>query len=205
MSTARKISDHDCASMPSRPPSPPSRSVSSQLGQHSRSVPRCASRCAWLACHPLQVYTNAPTPTGCVQQWISPRPQCQFALPPGKSMSVSASITLSHLAWSAPDGRQLFSDLSLSFSAERAGLVGRNGVGKTTLLKLIAGELTPLSGSVAVSGRIAVLRQTVQVAPDQTIADLFGVRDALAILKRAEEGAASTQELASADWTLEAR
>src|ERR1700754_4970523 len=205
MSTARKISDHDCASMPSRPPSPPSRSVSSQLGQHSRSVPRCASRCAWLACHPLQVYTNAPTPTGCVQQWISPRPQCQFALPPGKSMSVSASITLSHLAWSAPDGRQLFSDLSLSFSAERAGLVGRNGVGKTTLLKLIAGEQHPHAGTVSVSGAIGMLRQSVQVAPEDTIADLFRARAALAVLRRAETGEASNDELANADWTLEMR
>ena len=115
------------------------------------------------------------------------------------------AITVSNLSWALPDARPLFSDLNLTFTAERAGLVGRNGVGKTTLLKLIAGELTPYSGDVAVAGRVAVLRQSVQVAADEAIADLFGVRDALAVLKRAEEGAASTHELASADWTLEAR
>ncbi|WP_424630771.1 ABC-F family ATP-binding cassette domain-containing protein [Bradyrhizobium sp. SYSU BS000235] len=120
-------------------------------------------------------------------------------------MSVSASITLSHLAWSAPDGRQLFSDLCLSFNAERAGLVGRNGVGKTTLLKLIAGGLPPHAGTVTVNGTIGVLRQSVQVAVDETIADLFGVRTALAVLHRAETGEASNDELADADWTLEAR
>ena len=120
-------------------------------------------------------------------------------------MSVSASITLSHLAWSAPDDRQLFSDLSLSFNAERAGLVGRNGVGKTTLLKLIANELRPRAGAVNVSGTLGILRQSVQVPANETIADLFGVRAALAVLRRAETGDASNDELADADWTLEAR
>jgi ATPase subunit of ABC transporter with duplicated ATPase domains len=116
-----------------------------------------------------------------------------------------ASITLSRLAWSAPDGRQLLSDLNLSFNAERAGLVGRNGVGKTTLLKLITGELHPHSGTVSVGGTLGVLRQNVQVAPGETIADLFGARAALAVLRRAEAGEASNDELAIADWTLETR
>lgn len=120
-------------------------------------------------------------------------------------MSVSASITLSHFAWSAPDGRQLFSDLSLSFNAERVGLVGRNGVGKTTLLKLIAGKLHPHAGQVAVSGTLGVLRQSVQVSDDETIADLFNARTALDVLRRAETGEAGNDELANADWTLETR
>ncbi|MDZ4691927.1 ABC-F family ATP-binding cassette domain-containing protein [Terricaulis sp.] len=118
---------------------------------------------------------------------------------------MSASIVLAGLSWSLPDGRSLFSDLDLSFGAERTGLVGRNGVGKTTLLKLIAGDFSPAVGSIAVSGRVGVLRQAVQVAGDDTIADLFGVRDALRVLERAERGEASPDELAGADWTLGAR
>lgn len=43
------------------------------------------------------------------------------------------SIILSNLSWSTSDGRPLFSDLNIVFGPERAGLVGRNGVGKTTL------------------------------------------------------------------------
>lgn len=115
-----------------------------------------------------------------------------------------ASIVLSRLGWSTPDGRQLFDDLDLSFGPERTGLVGRNGVGKSTLLKLIAGELAPTAGSVSVHGRLGVLRQLVQ-APDHTLADLFGVAAPLAILARAERGEASEADLAEADWTLEAR
>jgi ATPase subunit of ABC transporter with duplicated ATPase domains len=115
------------------------------------------------------------------------------------------SITLAKLSWSTPDGRPLFSNLNLSFGAERAGVVGRNGVGKTTLLKLIIGELVASSGTICVSGSHALLRQTVQVRPEETIADLFGVRHALAVLARADAGVAAASELANADWMLDAR
>ena len=115
------------------------------------------------------------------------------------------SITLSKITWSTPDGRTLLSDLDLTFGAERAGLVGRNGVGKTTLLKLAAGELLPQVGSVTVDGTLGVLRQSVQVSPRETIVGLFGIADALSLLARAERGEADAAALAEADWTLEAR
>lgn len=116
-----------------------------------------------------------------------------------------ATITLSKLSWATPDGRELFCNLDLTFGAERVGLVGRNGVGKTTLLKIVAGDLQPRGGAVSVNGRVAVLRQMVQVAPDEAIADLFGVRDALGLLDRAAKGEASADDIAHADWTLEQR
>ena len=46
--------------------------------------------------------------------------------------------------------RELFRDLSFEVEArDKVGLIGRNGVGKTTLFKLIQGELEPSSGVVA--------------------------------------------------------
>lgn len=118
---------------------------------------------------------------------------------------MAAFISLSNLSWSTPEGRTLFSGLDLVFGPERAGLVGRNGVGKTTLLSLIAGRLAPHAGEVSVQGRVGLLRQTVQFPGTETIADLFGVADALDVLDRAQSGTASVAELADADWTLEAR
>src|SRR4051794_16270790 len=115
---------------------------------------------------------------------------------------MSASITLSNLAWSTPDGRALFSNLDLSLDGGRTGLVGRNGVGKTTLLKLVSGELQAQSGTVSVTGTLGVLRQVVQSTPDETVADVFGVAEGLALLRRADDGKASADELAVADWTL---
>jgi ATPase subunit of ABC transporter with duplicated ATPase domains len=116
-----------------------------------------------------------------------------------------ASITLSDLAYSTADGRRLFSHLNLSFGPERTGLVGRNGTGKTTLLKLVAGHSQPQAGAVTVSGRLGFLRQSVQIEPRETVADLFGVTEQLSLLRKAESGDATVEELASADWLLEAR
>lgn len=116
-----------------------------------------------------------------------------------------SSVTIAKLSYSGPDGHKLFSDLDLTFGPGRTGLVGRNGVGKTTLLRLIAGELMPSGGAVSLAGRLGVLRQQVQPGPDETIADLFGVRQELALLAKAVAGEASVEELAETDWTLEAR
>lgn len=52
---------------------------------------------------------------------------------------------------------------------------------------------------------LAVLRQSVQIKPHETVADVFGVTDALALLSRAEAGEATSEELANADWTIEER
>lgn len=116
-----------------------------------------------------------------------------------------ASISLSNLTWSTPDGRTLFSDLDISFDTGRTGLVGRNGIGKSTLLKLISGNLPLQAGTVSVSGTLGFLSQTVQPAAHETVADLFGVREGLELLRRAEAGEADLDDLAIADWTLEAR
>ncbi|HTV70108.1 MAG TPA: ABC-F family ATP-binding cassette domain-containing protein [Rhizobiaceae bacterium] len=118
---------------------------------------------------------------------------------------MSASITLAGLAWALPDGRQIFENLSLQFGSERAGLVGRNGVGKTTLFRLITGELRPHAGSIVIDGRVGMLRQAVQIRDDETVSDLFGVTAALTVLERAARGEAHADELAEADWTLESR
>lgn len=120
-------------------------------------------------------------------------------------MFMSASIATFDLGWSTPEGQPVFSHLNLTFNEERVGIVGRNGVGKSTLLKLLAGEQTPRHGRIVLRGTAAMLRQIVQVDPDETLADLLGVTDQLAMLKRAAVGTATVDELAAADWTLEAR
>tara|TARA_A100001391_G_scaffold170466_2_gene131491 strand:+ start:8349 stop:9929 length:1581 start_codon:yes stop_codon:yes gene_type:complete len=116
-----------------------------------------------------------------------------------------AHITLSRLSFSTPDGTQLFSDLDLAFSRQRTGLVGRNGVGKSTILGLITGALVPQSGSVTIDGTIGLLRQSLKAGAGETIADLFGATAQRDILARAAAGTATADQLADADWTIEAR
>jgi ATPase subunit of ABC transporter with duplicated ATPase domains len=116
-----------------------------------------------------------------------------------------AYITLDGLSYRTPDGRTLFEDLTLAFGAERTGLVGRNGVGKTTLLRLILGELAPTSGAVTRRGRIGVLRQALQPPLGADVATLMGVAEPLERLARIAAGEGRDDDLAEADWMLEAR
>ena len=58
-------------------------------------------------------------------------------------------LSLSKLSMSFGE-RELFRDLSSEVDArDKVGLIGRNGVGKTTLFKIICGELEPTAGVVA--------------------------------------------------------
>jgi ATPase subunit of ABC transporter with duplicated ATPase domains len=57
-------------------------------------------------------------------------------------------------------GRVTLRDASFVVRAgEKVGLVGRNGVGKTSLLKVLAGESEPAGGKAAVHGRLGFLTQ----------------------------------------------
>ncbi|WP_292092843.1 ABC-F family ATP-binding cassette domain-containing protein [Brevundimonas sp.] len=114
-------------------------------------------------------------------------------------------MTLSSVAARTPDGHTLFDNLSLAFGRERTGLVGRNGVGKTTLLRLIEGLTAPAEGTVTRAGRLGVLAQRHEPAPGETVADTLGVVDALAIQARILAGGGSEADMAEADWTLDAR
>jgi ATPase subunit of ABC transporter with duplicated ATPase domains len=114
-------------------------------------------------------------------------------------------VTLDRLSAATPDGKPLFENLTLAFGAERTGLVGRNGVGKSTLVRLILGELQPSGGAVTVRGRLGVLRQALVPPTGASVADLMGVAGPLARLRRIEAGQGREDDLAEADWTLEAR
>ncbi|WP_142848601.1 ABC-F family ATP-binding cassette domain-containing protein [Telmatospirillum sp. J64-1] len=63
-------------------------------------------------------------------------------------------------------GRVLFDGATVHVAAgQRVGLVGRNGTGKSTLLRLILGELAPDSGEITIRPRARVGR-VAQEAPD---------------------------------------
>ena len=118
---------------------------------------------------------------------------------------MSSFITLEGLSHTGPDGRVLFEHLTLAFGREKTGLVGRNGVGKTTLLRLMRGELAAAAGAVIVAGRIAILRQQLRPLPRASVVDLLGVAEPLARLARIEAGEAGQGDLEAADWGLPQR
>lgn len=125
------------------------------------------------------------------------------SLAPGPS--ASALVTLDRVAARTPDGHTLFSDLSLAFGRERTGLVGRNGVGKTTLLRLVTGLSDPSAGAVSRGGKVGWLEQRREPVAEETVLDVLGVAPALTVVRRVLAGEGEADDLALADWTLEDR
>jgi ATPase subunit of ABC transporter with duplicated ATPase domains len=75
-----------------------------------------------------------------------------------------AHVGVSNLAYAHPGGDLLFSEVSFRVSPrQHVGLVGTNGVGKSTLLKVLVGELTPDEGEYAVGGLAGYMPQDVGV------------------------------------------
>ncbi|MFZ9615086.1 MAG: ABC-F family ATPase, partial [Fluviibacter sp.] len=59
------------------------------------------------------------------------------------------AVEIENLGFAYPDNEPLFKNLSLTVNAgEKIAIIGENGVGKTTLLKLLQGELTPTAGTI---------------------------------------------------------
>src|SRR5207249_12250060 len=77
-------------------------------------------------------------------------------------------------------GRPVVSGLTLTLRAgHKVGLVGRNGAGKTSLLKVLAGEAQPFAGTVLRKGRLGYLRQDPRIRKgDTSLPSLTYVLDA---------------------------
>ncbi|WP_394653585.1 heme ABC exporter ATP-binding protein CcmA [uncultured Sphingomonas sp.] len=72
-------------------------------------------------------------------------------------------------------GRMLFDGLSLTLEPNQAALVtGPNGVGKSSLLRIAAGLLTPAAGRVARNGDVALMAESAGLDGELPLADALG-------------------------------
>ncbi|WP_425230605.1 ABC-F family ATP-binding cassette domain-containing protein [Sphingomonas sp.] len=73
--------------------------------------------------------------------------------------------------------RTIIRDLTLRVTrGDRIGIVGANGTGKTTLLKLLTGEITPDAGEVKLAKTldgVIIDQQRALMAPDKTVRDVL--------------------------------
>lgn len=118
-----------------------------------------------------------------------------------------ASVVCSTLSFAWPDDTPVFQDLSFTVGSGRTGLVAPNGTGKSTLLQLIAGELRPGSGSVAVSGTLGHLPQTLPLTGDLTVAEVLGVAPVIRAIDAVESGDVTEEHFTTIgdDWDIEER
>ncbi|MWV13400.1 ATP-binding cassette domain-containing protein [Pseudomonas sp. R-28-1W-6] len=84
-------------------------------------------------------------------------------------------MVVEHVSFAHPGGPKLVDDFSFVLQrSDRIGLLGANGTGKTTLLKLLLGDLQPTSGKIEVGTKLEVayfdqLRH--QLEPEKTVID----------------------------------
>ena len=116
-------------------------------------------------------------------------------------------ITLDHISYAHPGEPPLFTDLSAVFSAPLTGLIGDNGTGKTTLFRLILGEIKPSHGTISAPPRIAYLPQDLGLSEHQHLADIFGITKILRALDALESGdySPSLYDTIGDAWDIEER
>ena len=84
-------------------------------------------------------------------------------------------VDVNSVSFVLPDGRPLLSDVSLRVGeGAKVALIGPNGTGKTTLGRIVAGDLAAHEGAVTRSGGLGIMRQFVgKVRDDSTVRDLL--------------------------------
>ena len=75
-------------------------------------------------------------------------------------------IEMRNVSFSYAPKMQIFDNFDLSFTPGACAIVGQNGTGKTTLLKILRGLLTPKSGSVLLNGEDIAKRSVPSLAKD---------------------------------------
>ncbi len=86
-----------------------------------------------------------------------------------------SSVVVSELAYSPPGADQLFFDVSFGVSpGEHAAIVGPNGVGKSTILKILTGQYEADDGEFSIGGMFLQMTQDVGMSkPDDSLRDML--------------------------------
>ncbi|WP_431820635.1 ABC-F family ATP-binding cassette domain-containing protein [Burkholderia sp. F1] len=110
--------------------------------------------------------------------------------------SNAALVALHHVSFRFDNGITLFDSLDLTLDRTPTGIVGRNGIGKSVLAQLIAGQRAPSAGTIDRRAPVAyVAQQRIDASPDpRTVAEAAGLHAPLAALARLASGSAEPHD-----------
>lgn len=119
----------------------------------------------------------------------------------------SPSFILHQVTCQFPTGDTLFGPLNLTLEHSLCALVGRNGSGKTRLLRLLAGLDEPATGHIERFGSHAWVAQQHVISSQTTLAELLGYDAIFAARKRIDSGDYQPDDLALLDgyWDIAER
>ena len=119
----------------------------------------------------------------------------------------SPSFILHQVTCQFPTGDTLFGPLSLTLEPSLCALVGRNGSGKTRLLRLLAGLDEPATGHIERFGSHAWVAQQHVISSQTTLAELLGYDAIFTARKRIDSGDYQPDDLALLDgyWDIAER
>ncbi len=86
-----------------------------------------------------------------------------------------SSVVVSQLEYAPPGADMLFFDVSFGVSpGEHAALVGPNGVGKSTILRILTGQIEGADGDFTIGGTFVQMTQDVGMSlPEDTLRDML--------------------------------
>ncbi|PRA06597.1 ABC transporter [Arthrobacter sp. MYb229] len=119
-----------------------------------------------------------------------------------------AHIDVSDIQYFLSDGTQLLGGVTFKVTAgSKTALIGPNGTGKTTLIKIISGDLKADEGAINRSGSMGIMRQFVgQVRDESTVKDLLlSTADPSAVAAAAKVAACEAKMLVSEDEKVHMR
>ena len=121
-------------------------------------------------------------------------------------MSIAPVVVFDDVSFSWPDGQTVLSETAVALWG-RTGLIGNNGAGKSTVLRLITGELKPTSGRVHVAGTVGVLPQVLTLQSERRVIDLLGFGEIFDALRAIEAGSVEQRlyDAVGQEWDVEAR
>ncbi len=108
-------------------------------------------------------------------------------------------IELQNLSYHIPNTHLKLQNIRYSFSQGCYGIIGDNGLGKTTLLKIISGMLAPQSGMVISSANRYYMAQQARASKGQSVARVLGIFEQLSALARIEQGNAMPEDFSLLD------
>ncbi|MBB1283901.1 ABC-F family ATP-binding cassette domain-containing protein [Flavisolibacter sp. BT320] len=117
-------------------------------------------------------------------------------------------LILQNLSYQHPNRDVLFDNLQLTVAThQKLALVGNNGVGKSTLLKIITGSLSPSGGKVIREASPYFVPQHFGQYNHLSVAEALQIADKLAALKAILQGQVTEEAMTvlDDDWTIEER